>query len=569
MFDQLPRDAQAVQDWPAADFQPYFDALLARELNAEALDAWMRDVTHLLWLLEDVATHLEVQTTQNTADEAAEARYKRYLNELYPMVKVNETQLKRRLVESGLEPADYAVPLRNIRTEVALFREANVPLSQQLGNLSLEYNRVIGAQTVTWEGEEHTLPALRPLMMRPERDERQRLWRAIAERQLQDRDALNAIWVKMLDLRQQMAHNAGFDSYLAYQWQNFNRHDYTPDDARRFHEAIAAEAVPALRRIRQQQAAALGVDSLRPWDVMGWAALAYDPEGRPPLKPFAQVDELVNTTQTIFNRIDPELGAYFDDMRTQQRMDLDNRKNKAPGGYCTSFEMTQRPFIFMNAVGIHDDVMTLLHECGHAFHVFSMEHWPYILQNNFPIEFAEVASTAMELLALPYLKREMGGFYDEDDALRAQREQIEGLIGFWPYMAVVDAFQHWVYANVDAARDPAQCDAQWLSLWRRYMPGVDITGIEDWVSTIWQRQLHIFELPLYYIEYGLAQLGAVQIWARAQDDQAAALRDYRRALALGNTVSLPELFRAAGARLAFDAATLRDAIALLEKHLRA
>ncbi|HEX9617698.1 MAG TPA: M3 family metallopeptidase, partial [Anaerolineales bacterium] len=246
-------------------------------------------------------------------------------------------------------------------------------------------------------------------------------------------------------------------------------------------------------------------------------------------------------------------------------LDLENRKGKAPGGYCDDFKATRRPFIFMNAVGLHDDVQTLLHEGGHAFHLFEMIHLPYFHQLETPMEFNEVASMAMELLAAPYLSAEQGGFYSQEDTARARIEHLEACLLFWPYMVVVDAFQHWVYENHQEARDPANCDAKWTELWERFMPGVDWSGLEAERATGWQRKLHIHEDPFYYVEYGLAQLGAFQVWGNALKDQAGAVAAYRKALSLGGTATLPQLYATAGARLAFDAGTLSSAIRLAEE----
>jgi oligoendopeptidase F len=269
----------------------------------------------------------------------------------------------------------------------------------------------------------------------------------------------------------------------------------------------------------------------------------------------------------VFVRVDPALGAYYATLQSEHLLDLDNRKGKAPGGYCTYFPAARRPFIFMNAVGLHDDVQTLLHEGGHAFHAFEVGALPYYPQTNPPMEFNEVASMAMELLAAPYLAAQPDGFYSPAEAARARIEHLEGALLFWPYMAVVDAFQHWIYAHPQAAFDPAAREAEWERLWNRFMRGWDWSGLEAAKRAYWQRQLHIFQLPFYYVEYGLAQLGAMQVWRNALGDQAGAVAAYRRALALGNTVTLPELYAAAGAKFAFDAATLQEAVDLIEATL--
>jgi oligoendopeptidase F len=269
----------------------------------------------------------------------------------------------------------------------------------------------------------------------------------------------------------------------------------------------------------------------------------------------------------MFHRVLPTFGAYFDTMARDGYLDVDNRKNKASGGYCTSFSFSRRPFIFTNAVGMHEDVQTLLHEGGHSFHDFETFALPYFQQRHAPMEFAEVASMSMELLASPYLAEEMGGFYSRQDAARALREHLETSICFWPYMAIVDAFQHWVYENPSQAMDPANCDACWSELEKRFRPDLDWSGYEAAMMTGWQRKDHIHQMPFYYVEYGLAQLGAVQIWRNALSDQSAAVASYRRALQMGCTQPLPQLFETAGAKLAFDADTLNQAVELMEKKI--
>jgi oligoendopeptidase F len=354
-----------------------------------------------------------------------------------------------------------------------------------------------------------------------------------------------------------VAANADLNDYRTFRWQKLHRFDYTPADCFRFHEAIEAEVVPAARRICEKRRQRLGVETLRPWD------LEVDPLGRPSLRPFQDGLELQTKCAAVLHRLDPQLGAYFDTMMREGLLDLDNRKNKAPGGYCTNFAAVKRPFIFMNAVGLNEDVQTLLHESGHAFHIFETAQLPYYQHLQVGDEFGEVGSMAMELLAASYLS-EADGFYSEAEAARARIEHLEHIVLFWPYMAVVDAFQHWVYENPAKAMNPDNCDARWAALWQRFMPDVDWSGLEPEMMTGWQRKLHIHQAPFYYVEYGLAQLGSVQVWRNSLTDEVGAVTSYRRALALGGTVSLPELYTAAGATFAFDAPTLRAAVKLTE-----
>jgi oligoendopeptidase F len=566
MFKQLPEKAQDALEWPVERYDAFFQDLIDRELTADNVHDWLADWSAVGRLAFEVYSRLHVATSVDTTDAEAEQRLKTFLESVYPALMTYNNQLNRKLLDSGLEPEGFGIPLRNIRAEVELFREENLPLMTEERKLGIEYDKIIGAQTVEWEGEEVTLTQLTPVYQDQNRACREKAFRLTSERQLADREALNELWQKLLDLREKIAANAGMPDYRAYTWKRFNRFDYTPEDSATFQQAIEEVVVPVASRLYERRRQRLGVDTLRPWDVGGepTRSAGVDPAGRPALRPYEKSQELEDGLLSIFNRVDAQLGGYFQTMRQENLLDLDNRKGKAPGGYCTSFPLAQRPFIFMNAVGVHDDVQTLLHEGGHAFHVFESNHLPYLQQQDPPIEFAEVASMAMELIAAPYLVRDAGGFYSEEEAARARVEHLEGIIRFWPYMAVVDAFQHWVYTHPDAASDPANCDAKWGELWDRFMPGIDYTGLEDVRVTGWQRKLHIFQIPFYYIEYGLAQLGAVQVWANALTDQAGAVRAYRQALALGGTATLPELFSAAGARFAFDAGTLAGVVTLVE-----
>lgn len=556
MFETLPQAATAMSQWTWPQIEPYYRDLHARPLDPASVTVFLADWTRLSERLDEIYQRFFIATTLNTADHEAEQQFNTFLDEVYPAMQEAEQQLKEKLLASGLEPAGFELPLRRMRAEAALFRPENLPLFTEEQKLATQYDKIIGAQTVEWAGEELTLPQLQPLYQNPERSVRERAWRLAAQRWLADRPAINELWQKFLKLRQQMAVNAGLSDFRAFRWHKLHRFDYTPADCFQFHQAIEAEVVPIASRIYQKRRRRLGVEALRPWD------LEVDPLGRPPLRPYRAAADLPKKGAAIFQQLDPHLGAYFETMRRENLLDLENRKNKAPGGYCDALTAVKRPFIFMNAVGLHDDVQTLLHEAGHAFHVFESSALPYYQQLYVGEEFGEVASMAMEYLGGPYLAAP-GSFYTQAEAARARVEHLEGAILFWPYMAVVDAFQHWVYENPQLSADPARCDAHWAALWQRFMPGVDWSGLEEEMMTGWQRKPHIHQIPFYYVEYGLAQLGAVQVWRNSLADPAGAVASYRRALALGGTVSLPQLYATAGAKFAFDGPTLRAAVELM------
>ncbi len=557
----LPEKTTEMMDWAWTDFGPHYAELAGRELTAATAEQFLSDWTRLHDRGEEVGSRLSVAKDANTADKDAEARFNRFIEEVYPKMQEAEQQLKDKLLRSGTRPAGFELPLRKMQTEAAIYREKNLPLLVEQQKYNTEYGKIVGSQAVEWEGKEVTVTQLRPVLFEPDRARREAAWRLSSQRQLADRDGINQLWQKYLKLRLELAANAGFRDYRSFRWQEMLRFDYSPENCREFHQAILEAVVPAAGRIYERRRKRLGVDRLRPWD------LDVDPMGRPGLSPFRTQGEFRSGVHSMLARVDAEIGSQFRTMMDEGLLDLDNRKNKAPGGYCTSFDAVGRPFIFMNAVGLHGDVMTLIHEAGHAVHSFAAHRLPWFQQRQVGMEFAEVASMGMELLASPFLARDQGGFYSKDDAERAFRDTLERNVQFWPYMAVVDAFQHWVYENPTDAMNPDNCDRQWFGLWERFMPGVDWTGLEAECATGWHRKLHIHMVPFYYVEYGLAQLGACQVWANSLNDYAGAVQAYKRGLALGGTRSLPELYSAAGARFAFDAASLGSVVGLMYQKL--
>jgi oligoendopeptidase F len=556
MFTSLPKDPEEFMQLDWTRLKPYTDDLLQRDLNASSLESWVMDWSDLSRIISEIYGRLWVASTLDTSNPQVTERFHTFLDKTLIPFRASDQELKLKLLSSGLKPAGFDIPLRNMRQEAEIFRTENLPLLSEESKLENLYDEIIGAQTVEWEGKEVTAAQLQPVYLSLDRSRREKAWRLANDRKLADRQKLNELWVKMLGLRSQIAANAGFQDYRAYRWKELLRFDYTPADCLKFHDAIEQEVVPVAYRIYEKRRQRLGLASLRPWD------LSVDPFGREALKPYQSTHELIEKVSAIFKRVDPKLQEYFEIMRQKGLLDLENRKGKAPGAYCNNYDMVRLPFIFENAVGLHTDVATLLHEGGHAFHVFEEAHLPYFHQLPVGMEFAEVASMAMELLSSPYLLASEGGFYSVKDAARAQIEHLEEQVLFWPYMAVVDGFQHWAYSHQQDAANPDLCDQQWAKLWQRFMVGVDWSGLDDLMETGWQRKQHIFEVPFYYVEYGMAALGAFQVWRNALKDQHAAVAAYRKALSLGGTVPLPKLFETAGARFAFDAQTIHEAVSL-------
>lgn len=559
-FQTLPTDAQSILALGWSDYEPFYQELEARPLSSETVEAWLQDWSRLAGTADEQYWRLFIATTVNTADPAIEQGFAHYLEDLQPTVKTAEQKLKDRLLASGLSPKGFETALRRMRLEAEIFTQENLPLLGEEEKLGLEYNKLAGSLTVQWEGEEWTLQQMSSPLRDPDRSTRQRAWEAVNARRLKERQNINAIWERFVPLRSKIAAGAGMPDYRAYTWKQKFRFDYSPEDCESFHAAIRQVVVPAAERAYERRRQRLGIEAVRPWDVF------VDTLGDTPIRPYESISEFITKLHAIFEQVDPDFGGYFQIMVDEGLLDLESRKNKAPGGYSLGLHAAHRPFVFINNTHTPLDVQTMLHEGGHAFHEFERAHCHFYQRGEIylPAEFGEVASMGMELLAAPYTTQARGGFYTEREQARSLIDHLEGIITFFPYMALVDAFQHWAYENPGLSVDASRSEDQWAALWDQYMTGIDYSGLEDAKKTYWHRQGHIFGAPFYYVEYGLAQLGAVQIWANARRAQQKAVADYRRALALGATVPLPELFATAGAKFAFDAPTLKEAVDLIE-----
>jgi len=564
MLKNLPSTPEAIAAMEWAGYEPHFKTLQSLDLTAENVHDWLLGWSALADRLDEQFTRLYVLTTQFTNDETIEKRFNHFVESIQSRARIEEQRLKEKLLASGLQPANFKMGLKKMRAEADIFKEANLELLVEEQKLSAEYNKLLGSQTVLWEGEERTASQMYPLLLEKDPSIREKSWRLTVDVRLKNRSAVNDLWKKFMAVRLKIADNAGLPDYRSYMWAQRFRFDYSPEDCKTFHQAIVEVVVPAVKRIYEKRAKKMGTKTVRPWDA------SVDLSDASPLRPYQTLDEFKSKTKDIFTRVDPKFGEYFQTLIDENLLDLDSRKNKAPGGYNLIYGVSKRPFIFMNNTATHLDVSTILHEGGHAFHAFEASVIPYFherSENYVPAEFAEVASMAMELLASPYISKKYGGFYTEAETARARLEHLEGIISFWPYMALVDAFQHWIYEHPQDGSDPVLCENKWGELWDRFMPYVDYSGLEDAKKTYWHRQLHIHTIPFYYVEYGLAQLGAVQVWANALKDQKQAVQNYREALTLGSTVSLPELFKAAGAKFSFDADTLKVYVDLLEDQM--
>ncbi len=559
----LPESPAAFSDASWSDIAPYYEALattpLASPPDSAQVEAWLATWSRLDTLVGEAGTLAMIAYTGNTANEEAERAYLRFSMEIFPTLEEQQVRLARRLVDLGWSRPDLETTIRRFRSDIEIFREANVARFASLEELSAAYQKRTGGLSVDWDGEQKTIPQLQPYLKSPDRAVRERAFRAGAQAYLEHRDELASLFDRMLTLRKAVAHEAGFSDFQRYAFAAKHRFDYTPEDCAGFHAAVEEAVVPAIARLYEHRRERLGVSTLRPWD------LAVEVDATTPLVPFTTVDEFVNGARRIFARVDPELGSRFDIMAREQLLDLESRPGKAPGGYCTDLAFRGRPFIFMNAVGVPDDVQTLVHEAGHCFHDFSAHELPYAWQRRTGHEAAELASMSMELLAMPYFVQP-DGYYTPEEARVAWLDHFEDVLGSLTHIASVDAFQAWIYTHPDGA-DAAARDAKWLEIRSRFEPVVDWSGLDAERVARWYRQLHIFELPFYYIEYGLAQLGAVQVFRNAVRNGPEAVEAYKRFLALGGTRPLPELYAEAGVKLVFDTATMRELVAFVEERI--
>jgi oligoendopeptidase F len=532
---------------PAGDWKeiaPFFEDLEKRKLHSpKDLEQTFLDLSELLSAVEEEGAIRYIRMTCDTTSPEYEKAYLTFVEEVAPKVEEALHRLRVKFASApawkDLDPKRYLVLKRKWENAIAIFREENIPLKVEEEKLGQRYQKIFGAMTVEFEGRTQTLQQMAKYVEEPDRRTREKAWELISERRLKDKDELENIFEELLSLRQKRAENAGFENFRDFAFRERERFDYGPKECEAFHKGVEEAVVPLLRQLHKERAKRLGLKKLRPWDLL------CDPEGRPPLSPFKEAEELVTGVQEIFLRLDPRLGELFRRMAELRLLDLANRPGKAPGGYQSTLTERRLPFIFMNAVGRDQDLWTLLHESGHAFHTLLSRDEPLHMYRDPPLEFAEVASMGMELLASPFLDV----FYPEEaDRRRSLEEHLYGIVRLLCWVATIDAFQHWVYTHPGHSR--AERHKAWLEIFQRFSGLEDWSGYEEVLEHEWHRQLHLFLAPFYYIEYGIAQLGALRLWGKAQEDRKRAIEKYIEALKLGGGKPLPELFSTA--ELPFD-----------------
>jgi oligoendopeptidase F len=546
----LPQDFM-VTDWIA--LQPYYEQLVSRDINnIEDLHRWLDDVSELEAVVSEDACWRQINMTCDTTNKEFEANFTYFCMEIEPKIKPYGFLLNKKLLDcpftKQLDPAQYFPYLRGVENAAALYREQNVPLQAEVNLLAQQYGVISGAMSVEIDGKEYTLQQAAKFLQSPEHSLRENVFNKVATRRLKDKNELNELFDKLLALRQQIAHNAGFDNYRDYKFRELGRFDYTPDDCFAFHQAVKEHIVPLQAMLVKHRQRRLGVDVMRPWD--GDA----EPVGTQPLHPFTDGKELAEKAVETFNRLSPFFSGCLTTMQAMNRLDLESRKGKAPGGYNCPLAETGVPFIFMNAAGTMGDVITMMHEGGHAVHSFLSHPLELSSFKEYPMEIAELASMSMELFTMEHWDV---FFNDTNELKRAQLEEMERIISVLPWIATIDKYQHWLYTN--PGHTVQQREEAWINILNEFSTGItDWSGFEEYRRSFWQKQLHLFEVPFYYIEYGIAQLGAMAMWRQYRQNRDQALTNYQAALSLGYTKTLKELYETAGIRFDFSPAYIKE-----------
>jgi oligoendopeptidase F len=561
---KLPRtflpEAFVVTDWNS--LEPYFKELLERPINSDQeLDKWLHDMSEVEAVVSEDACWRQIKMTCDTENKSLEEAFVFFVTELQPQIQLYADKLNRKLVESPytgkLDQQKYFTYLRSVRKSIELFREENIPIQSELSVLQQHYGVISGKMTVEVNGQEYTLQQASKMLESPDRELRETVYRKVNERRLQDKEALNELYTKLIQKRHQVAVNAGFDNYRDYKFKELGRFDYTKEDCYQFHEAVKQHIVPLVSAIYQRKKEKLGLDPMKPWD------LEAQPAGIKPLTPFKSGSELLEKSIRCFEKVRPFFADCLRKMDEMKRFDLDSRKGKAPGGYNCPLAETGAPFIFMNAAGQMSDVTTMVHEGGHAIHSFLAHPLELSSFKEYPMEIAEVASMAMELFSMDAWEE----FFDtKEDLIRAKEHQLERVITIFPWIATIDKFQHWVYENPNHTEEERA--TRWMEILNEFSSDViDFSGLENFRINSWQRQLHLFEVPLYYIEYGIAQLGAIGLWMQFRENKDAALDNYMRSLSLGGTKTLPELYKAAGLEFNFSPERIQKLMKFVQEEM--
>lgn len=557
----LPNDF-VLSTWQ--DLEPWFNQLLERPIQTlPELEQWLADESELSSYLEEEAGWRYIHMSRDTANADKREAFNYFVSEIEPQAAPLVNELNKKLYDhplrTELDPERYGIYLRSVKTSIEIYREENVPIQAELAVEQQQFGEINGAMTVDVAGETKTLQQAALELEKPDRQLRENTWRVMQDRRFQDHEALDSLFSRLIEKRHQLAINAGYANYRDYAFDSLQRFDYTVADCEQFHEAIATQVVPLLSELQLARKQALGLDALRPWD------LAVDPENQAPLRPFSDSDDLLNKSIAVLDGLGDQMGNYLRVMQAMGHLDLESRIGKAPGGYNYPLDEVGVPFIFMNAAGTLRDVTTLIHEAGHAIHSFQVMTQPLQFFKHPPSEVAELASMSMELLSLNQWHQYLP---DTAERNRAIKEHLTDIIETLPWVATIDKFQHWVYTQPTHTLEERK--AAWLRISQEFGGGVvDWSGLELYQSYGWQKQLHLFEVPFYYIEYGIAQLGAVGVWRNYQQNPEKALKQYLDALAFGYSKTIGQVYATAGVKLDFSAAYISELMAYVKGEMAA
>lgn len=536
-----------------ADIEPYYNTLLSTPLLSKSqVDEWLSNWSELDSVVSEDGAWRYIKMSQNTADEVAAESFEKFVTEIAPKIAPKENEVNKRFmlpeVQVHVNKSELFTMIRSVKTQLELFREENIPLQSQLEQLEQEYGKICSQMSVEVDGKTLTLQQAANYLKDSNRDVRKSVYEKINQRRMADKKAIDELLDKQIALRQQIAQNAGFDNYIDYRFKALGRFDYTVDDCRRFHNSIAKVVVPIVERFHAERKAKMGVDQLRPYD------LDVDLYADKPLRPFETIDELVKKSMYCFRDVAPEFGIMINNMNIAGRLDLESRMGKAPGGFNYPLHETTIPFIFMNATNNLRDMVTLMHEGGHAVHAFLCDNLPYVSLKDTPAEIAELASMSMELITMANWHH---FFANADELTRAKRIQLEDVIEALPWIAAIDKFQLYLYTH--PGHSHAERSEAWAAIKKEFGSSlVDYSGYEDYYNNQWQKQLHIFEVPLYYIEYGFAQLGAISIWKLFCENKNEALEKFKLALSKGYSLSIPEIYQCAGIQFNADESYIKS-----------
>ena len=550
-----------VTDWQ--NLEPYFKDLLERNIDSkERMEKWLHNLSELEAVVSEDACWRQIKMTCDTEDKTLEEAFNFYCIELQPNIQPYADALNKKLVNhpltKELDTKQYFTYLRSVRKNIELFREENIPLQSELAVMQHQFGVISAKMTVTINGEEYTLQQAAKFFHHSDRNLREEAYRKIQERRLQDTEPLNNLYSNLLEKRNKEAQNAGFENYRDYRFKELGRFDYTKQDCFDFHEAVKQHVMPLVNIIYQKKKEKLGLDNLRPWD------LEAEPAGTTALQPFTTGKELIDLSIECFSKLRPFFGDCLAKMNSIKHLDLESRMGKAPGGYNCPLAESGAPFIFMNAAGQMQDLITMVHEGGHAIHSFLAHPLPLTGFKEYPMEIAEVASMSMELFSMEHWEV---FFSDAEQLKRAREYQLERVITIFPWIAIVDKFQHWIYEH------PVHSNQERITEWNKILTEfsdtvVDYSGLENFRSNLWQKQLHLFEVPFYYIEYGIAQLGAIGMWKQFKLNKEEALNNYCNALSLGGTKTLPQLFETAGLKFDFSPNTIKELMDFVKQEIQ-